>query len=383
MKRIYMDHSATTAVRAEVLAAMLPYFCEEYGNASSVHSFGQRAGKALEDARATVAACIGASPEEIIFTSGGTESNNLAIKGILRAAGRKGRHVITSAVEHPAVLNVCEELKDDGIDVTVLPVDKDARVSVEALEAAFRPDTALVSIMAANNEVGTIEPLAELAHAAAEARVPFHTDAVQAAGKIPMRVDDLGVDLMSFSAHKFYGPKGVGALYIRRRTRIKGVQAGGHHERGLRAGTENVAGIVGMARALELACAEMDVQGPRLRALRDKLQVGLLASVSDSKLNGHLTERLPHLLNIAFSNAEGEAVLFALDALGVAISTGSACSSGTLEPSHVLTAMGISPEIAHGSLRISLGRDNTEADVDFVLTELPKIIERFRQMSPM
>ena len=383
MKRIYMDHSATTAVRAEVLAAMLPYFCEEYGNASSVHSFGQRAGKALEDARATVAACIGASPEEIIFTSGGTESNNLAIKGILRAAGRKGRHVITSAVEHPAVLNVCEELKDDGIDVTVLPVDKDARVSVEALEAAFRPDTALVSIMAANNEVGTIEPLAELAHAAAEARVPFHTDAVQAAGKIPMRVDDLGVDLMSFSAHKFYGPKGVGALYIRRRTRIKGVQAGGHHERGLRAGTENVAGIVGMARALELACAEMDVQGPRLRALRDKLQVGLLASVSDSKLNGHLTERLPHLLNIAFSNAEGEAVLFALDALGVAISTGSACSSGTLEPSHVLTAMGISPEIAHGSLRISLGRDNTEADVDFVLAELPKIIERFRQMSPM
>jgi len=380
MKTVYMDHSATTPVRAEVIEAMLPYFGEDFGNASSVHAPGRRAHQALEDARDTVATLIGASPEEIIFTAGGTEADNLAIKGV--AAAGRGRHVITSAIEHHAVLNACAALEDEGFEVTFLPVDRFGLVAPQSLADALREDTCLVTVMLANNEVGTIEPIRELAALAAEAGVPFHTDAVQALGKVPVDVNELGVDLLSISAHKFYGPKGVGALYVRKGTRIRPLQHGGHHEKGRRAGTENVPGLVGMARALELACAEMGEQSERLRGLRDQLESGLLERVPDCRLNGHPERRLPHLGNLSFENVEGESLLMSLDALGVAVSTGSACTSGTLEPSHVLTAMGIPPEKSHGSLRFSLGRDNTSADVAYVLGKLPPIVERLRQMSP-
>ena len=380
MKTVYMDHSATTPVRPEVLEAMLPYFTENFGNASSVHSVGQRARQALEAARESVAGLMGAAPEEILFTSGGTESNNLAIMGV--AAAGRGRHVITSAIEHHAVLNVCTALEKPGFEVTVLPVDEQGLVSPADLADALREDTCLVSIMLANNEVGTIQPVRELAAMAAEASVPFHTDAAQALGKMPVDVAELGVDLLSVVAHKFYGPKGVGALYVRSGTRLKAVQLGGHHERSLRAGTENVPGIVGLARALELACADMDEESRRLRSLRDRLQDGLMERTADCRLNGHPERRLPHMLNITFQNVEGESLLLSLDAVGIAVSTGSACTSGTLEPSHVLTAMGVPPEVAHGSLRFSLGRDNTEQDVDYVLEKLPPIVERLRQMSP-
>lgn len=337
----------------------------------------------METARDRIASCIGASPEEIVFTSGGTESNNLAIKGVAAARGR-GR-IITSAIEHHAVLNACTSLEKDGFEVVLLPVDRRGLVNADDLRKAIRAadgDVALVTIMTANNEVGTIEPIRELAAVAAEADVPFHTDAVQALGKVPVNVDELGVDLLSASAHKFYGPKGVGFLYVRSGTRIEPIQHGGHHERSLRAGTENVPGIVGMARALELACEELGAEPERLHELRDRLQQGLIDTVEDHLLNGHPTLRLPHLLNMSFANVEGEAMLLSLDAVGVAASTGSACTSGTLEPSHVLTAMGIPPEIAHGSLRFSLGRINTADDVDYVLEKLPFIIERLRQMSP-
>ena len=383
MKRVYFDHSATTPVREEVIEAMLPYFDEEFGNASSIHGFGQRAREAMETARDRIASCIGASPEEIVFTSGGTESNNLAIKGVAAARGR-GR-IITSAIEHHAVLNTCTSLEEDGLEVVLLRVDKHGLVEADDLRKAIHDadgDVALVTIMTANNEVGTIEPIRELAAVAAEAEVPFHTDAVQVLGKIPVNVDELGVDLLSASAHKFCGPKGVGFLYVRGGTRIEPTQHGGHHERSLRAGTENVPGIVGMARALDLACDELGAEPKRLHGLRDRLQQGLMDTVEDHLLNGHPTLRLPHLLNMSFANVEGEAMLLSLDAVGVAASTGSACSSGTLEPSHVLTAMGVPPEIAHGSLRFSLGRINTADDVDYVLEKLPPIIERLRQMSP-
>jgi cysteine desulfurase len=375
-----MDHSATTPVREEVVEAMVPYFSEEFGNASSPHSFGQRARTALEEARATVAGHLGADPGEIILTSGGTESDNLAIKGIARTAGRG--HIITSSIEHPAVLNTVATLEKEGFTATRLPVDEHGLVSPADLEDALREDTILISIMAANNEVGTIEPIAELAAMADRARVPFHTDAVQAVGKVPVSVDDWGVDLLSLSAHKFYGPKGVGALYVRSGTRIKSIQHGGHHEKNRRAGTENVPGAVGMATALELACGEMEAEAERLAALRDRLQAGLLETVPNSSLNGHPTERLPHLVNITFENVEGESLLLSLDAFGVGVSTGSACSSGSLEPSHVLLAMGVPAETAHGSLRFSLGRINTGEDIDYVLEKLPPVVERFRQMSP-
>jgi cysteine desulfurase len=384
MRRVYLDHSATTPVRPEVVEAMLPYFTEEYGNASSVHSFGQRAHAAMEDARASIASLIGASPDEIVFTGGGTESNNLAIKGVA-AVRLQRRHVITSAIEHHAVLNPCGALEKSGYRATYLPVDRSGLVDPEELRrvlAGSAQDTAIVSIMLANNEVGTMEPVRELAAVATEFDVPFHTDAVQAVGKVPVSVEELGVDLMSFSAHKFYGPKGVGALYVRGGTRIAAVQHGGHHEGNRRAGTENVPGIVGMACALELACGEMDSEVERLHELRDRLQAGLMERVPDHLVNGHASLRLPHLLNMSFENVEGEAVLLSLDAVGIAASTGSACTSGTLEPSHVLMAMGIPPEIAHSSLRFSLGRTNTEEDIEYVLEKLPPIIQRLRQMSP-
>jgi len=381
MKQIYMDHSATTAVRREVLDTMLPYFGSEFGNASSVHGFGQRAHEAMEGARQSIAFLLGASPEEIVFTSGGTESDNLALGGVAEAAGWKG-HVITSEIEHPAVLEMCEVLEQRGLEVTRLAVDTDCLVDPADLERALRPDTVLVSIMTANNEVGTIQPIKELAALAAEASVPFHTDAVQAVGKIPVDVESLNVDLLSASGHKFYGPKGIGLLYVRKGTRIARQQHGGHHESGRRAGTENVSGIVGLARALDLACAEMVAETGRLKALRDRLQNALLERIPDCRLNGHPERRLPHLLNMTFQNCEGESLLLSLDALGIAVSTGSACSSGDLEPSHVLIAMGVPKEIVHGSLRFSLGRINTDDDVDYVVEHLPPVVERLRQMSP-
>jgi cysteine desulfurase len=381
MRSVYLDHSATTPTRPEVLEAMEPFYTEHFGNASSVHGWGQRARNAVEDARERVAARIGAAPEEIIFTSGGTESDNLAIKG--RAAAVGGGRIITSAIEHHAVLNACSALEAEGFEVVHLPVDGSGLVNPQQLaEAIDGADAAIVSVMMANNEAGTIEPVQSLAAVAAEAGVPFHTDAVQAAGKIPVDVEALGVDMLSMSAHKFYGPKGVGALYLRAGTRLEAIQHGGHHENGRRAGTENVPGIVGMARALELACEEMDEESERLHGLRDRLQEGLMERVEDNLLNGHPVQRLPHLLNMSFENVEGESMLLSLDAVGIAASTGSACTSGTLEPSHVLTAMGIPPEIAHSSLRFSLGRDNTAEDIEYVLEKLPPIIERLRQMSP-
>ncbi|MFO7957395.1 MAG: cysteine desulfurase NifS [Candidatus Brocadiia bacterium] len=383
METVYMDHSATTPVRPEVVEAMLPYFEEKYGNASSVHHKGREAREAVEDARRTVAAHLGAAPDEIVFTSGGTESDNHAIRGVAAAAGERGRHIITSAIEHHAVLNTCKDLEKEGFEVTTLPVDDRGLVDPRDLDDAMRPDTILVTVMMANNEVGTIEPIRELAEVASEHDVPIHTDAVQAVGKIPVDVEELGVDLLSLSGHKFYGPKGVGVLYIRSGTRIRPVQVGGHHEKGRCAGTENVPGIVGLARALELACAEMEGEGQRLRRLRDHLQEGLAGSLEDARLNGHPERRLPHILNITFAYVEGESMLLSLDAAGICVSTGSACTSGTLEPSHVLTAMGVPAEMAHGSLRFSLGRVNDEKDVEYVLEKLPPIVRRLREMSPI
>ncbi len=382
MRKVYMDHSATTPVREEVVQAMLPFFGKAFGNASSVHQFGRAARNAVEEARETVAAMIGASPDGLILTSGGTESDNFAIRGTLAAAPEGKKHIITSAIEHHAVLSTCRTLEDERVEVTVLPVDENALVNPEDLRQALRPETVLVTIMMANNEVGSVQPIEDLAAIAREAGVPFHTDAVQAAGKIPVDVDELDLDLLSLSAHKFYGPKGVGALYVRPGTRVEAIQTGGHHELGWRAGTENVPGIVGMARALELACEEMDTEMSRLAELRDRLRDGLLEQVPEAQLNGGRDTTLPHLLNLTFPNAEGEALLLSLDAVGVAVSTGSACTSGDLEPSHVLTAMGIPPELAHGSLRFSLGRDNTAKDVEYVLDQLPSIVERLRSMSP-
>ncbi len=385
MKRVYLDHSATTPVRPEVVEAMLPYFTEEFGNASSVHTPGQRARAAVEGARETVASLLGAAPDEIYFTGGGTESDNLAVEGVAAAAPEGKRRLITSSVEHHAVLNACQALGKRGYEVSLLPVDRYGLVEPDDLRRELDEagdETAIVSVMMANNEVGTVEPIAELARLAAGAGLPFHTDAVQAVGKIPVDVGELGVDLLSLSAHKFYGPKGVGVLYVRTGTRLNPLHHGGHHEKGLRPGTENVPGIVGLARALELACAEMEEEAERLHGLRDRLQQGLIDGVPDHLLNGHPVRRLPHLLNMSFENVEGESVLLSLDAVGIAASTGSACTSGTLEPSHVLTAMGTPAEIAHGSIRFSLGRDNTAEQIECVLEQVPPIIERLRQMSP-
>ena len=382
-RTVYMDHSATTPMRCEVVDAMLPYFQEKFGNASSVHSFGREAHEAIEQSREKLAALIGARPDEVIFTGGGTESDNLAVVGAARAYEKKGRHLITSAVEHQAVLNTCGQLEKEGFEVTRLPVDADGLVDPEELRRSLRPDTSLVSVMLANNEVGVIEPVAELARIAREAGALFHTDAVQAMGKIPVDVEDLGVDLLTMSGHKFHGPKGVGALYRRKGTRLLPIMRGGHHERSMRPGTENVPGIVGLAAALEFAAAEQPGEHERLRGLRDRLQAGIIERIPDVQVNGHSDRRLPHLLNVSVLGIEGESMLLTLDVHGIAVSTGSACTSGTLEPSHVLTAMGIPAEIAHGSLRFSLGRMNTTEDVDYVLEVLPNVVARLRDMSPI
>ncbi len=381
MKRIYMDHNATTPLREDVLEAMLPYLRGEFGNASSLHYFGIRARRAVEAGREKVAAALGAQPREIIFTGCGTESDNQAIKGVAFANRGKGDHIITSRIEHKAVLQTCQYLERHGFQVTYLPVDEYGLVNPDDVAQAITGRTVLVSVMFANNEVGTIQPIAAIAQVCRERGVYFHTDAVQVVGKLPIDVGELGVDMLSLSAHKFYGPKGVGALYVRQGVKVDPLLHGGHQERGRRAATENVAGIVGLGRALELRLGEMDMEAEWLTALRERLYAGLLARVHHVYLNGHPTERLPSTLNVCFEYIEGEGIVMGLDLAGVAVSSGSACTSAELSPSHVLLAMGVPPAVAQGSIRFGLGRENSDADVDYVLEKLPPIVERLRAMS--
>lgn len=380
---IYMDNAATTATRPEVLEAMLPYFTEHYGNPSSIHSVGRDARRAVEKARAQVAAALGAQPREIYFTAGGSESDNWAIRCAFRALAAKGKHIITSQIEHHAVLHTCQYMEKQGYEVTYLPVDENGLVSVEDVKNAIRPDTVLISIMAANNEIGTIEPIREIGKVAHEAGVLFHTDAVQAVGAVPIDVNDWNVDMLSLSGHKFHAPKGIGALYIRKGVKISNLIFGGAQERGLRAGTENLPGIVGLGAAIELAVAELPEYTRRLTALRDRLIDGILQNIPDVRLNGHRTQRLPGNVNVSVRYVEGEALLMRLDLAGVEASSGSACTSGSLDPSHVLLAIGLPHEIAHGSLRLSLGNDTTEADVDYVIEKLPGIVKDLREMSAL
>ncbi len=370
-------------MRPEVLEAMLPFLQEHYGNPSSIYQIGREAQKALDGARDKVASLVGAGPREIIFTSGGSEADNLAIKGVAFALRDRGNHIITSAIEHHAVYHACEYLEKYGFDITVLPVDSHGLVDPRAVDRAITPRTILVTIMHANNEIGTIEPIAEIGKILRERSVLFHTDAVQTVGHIPVDVDDLGVDLLSLSAHKFYGPKGVGALYVRRGTKLDPLIHGGGQERNRRAGTENVAGIVGLATALELAVAEMNSSARRQEELRDQLINGILEKIPHTRLNGHPEKRLPGNASLCFEFIEGESLLLNLDMRGIAASSGSACTSGSLEPSHVLLALGLPHEIAHGSLRLTLGRDTSRADIDAVLDVMPGIVDKLRQMSPL
>lgn len=383
MKRIYMDHSATTPVAPEVLAAMLPYFGEKFGNASSLHRSGREAKEALEDSREKVAALLGARAEEIIFTSGGTESDNLALKGIARKNRKLGKHIITTQIEHPAILETCRALEKEGFEVTYLPVTGEGLVELSTLEASIRPDTILISVMHANNEVGTIQPLEEIGRLAAERDIYLHSDAVQSVGKIPVNVDDLGVDLLSLSAHKLYGPKGVGALYIRKGTKLESIIQGGGHERRLRSGTENISGIVGLARAAELAERDMPREAERLAGLRDRLAELVLGKVKEAWINGTMKKRLPGNLNFGFKYVEGESLLLFLDSKGICVSTGSACSSHKLEPSHVLMSLGLKAEECHGSLRITLGMSNTLDEVEYVAESIVEAVERFRGISAL
>lgn len=378
-----MDHAATTPLAPEVLEAMLPYFTDFYGNASSLHSFGREAKEAIEDARSKVAALINGEPSEIYFTSGGTESDNLALKGIAWRNKNRGHHIITSSIEHPAVLEVCKALTKQGFEVTYLPVTREGLVEPEAVRAAIREDTVLISIMHANNEIGTIQPLDEIGELAREKNIYFHSDGVQTTGKIPVDVKALGVDALSISGHKLYGPKGIGVLYVRKGVKIESIQQGGGHEWGLRSGTENVPGIVGLGRAAELAKGTMADEAKRLTSLRDRLTDFVLNRIEESWLNGHPAKRLPSNLNFGFKYIEGESLVLYLDAKGIAASTGSACSSKKLTPSHVLTAIGLQPEDSHGSLRITLGRSNTLDDVDFVSQAIEESVIRLRKMSAL
>ncbi len=382
MRRVYLDHNATTPVAPEVLAAMLPYFSEEYGNASSIHTFGQHARGAVEEARESVAELLGGRPAEIVFSSGGTESNNHAIFGAVGAAHGGPKHVITSAIEHSAVLDPCSALEKRGVVVTVLPVDREGVVNPEDVRRAIRPETVLITIMLANNELGTIEPLEEIGKIAAQTGVTLHTDAVQAAGKIPIDVKKLGVHLLSISAHKLYGPKGVGALYVRKGTRLEPLLYGGHSERDRRPGTEDVSSIAGLGKAAELALTHMKEEGRRIAALRDRLENGLLERIPHARVNGYRARRTPNTTNLTLPFIEGESMVIALDLKGLACSTGAACSSGSVEPSHVLTAIGLAPEDARATLRLSLGHQTTDEEIDFALDTIPPVIDRLRQMSP-
>lgn len=383
MKKIYVDYSATTPVHPAVAEEMTRYITDNFGNPSSVHSFGRDTKKAIENAREKVALGIGAKPEEIVFTSGGTESDNIAIKGSAYANRAKGNHIITSAVEHHAVLDTCKALEKEGFRLTILPVDGHGLVSPESAARAISNETILISIMHANNEVGAIQPIQEIGKIAREKGVLFHTDAVQSMGKIPVNVDDLQVDLLSIAGHKIYGPKGTGALYIRQGARWQPVNQGGGQERGRRPGTENVAGIVALGKAVELAVMDMEREAIRLKGLRDKLIAGVMEKIPHVRLNGHPTLRLPNHANFSFEFIEGESLLLSLDMKGIAASSGSACTSGSLHASYVLLAMGIEDHIAHGSLRITLGSLNTEADIDYLLEVLPGLVERLRLISPL
>jgi cysteine desulfurase len=382
--RIYLDHNATTPVAPEVIERMSAVLRDEYGNPSSVHHFGQLAKAVLDEARNAVAALVGADPPEIVFTSGGTEGDNLAIRGVAEALGVTGRrHLITTAIEHEAVLNTVKALGKKAGRVSIVPVDQSGIVSLEAVRAALSDDTALVSVMHANNEIGTVQPIGEIATLVKARGAVFHTDAVQSAGKIPIDVKTLGVDLLSLSAHKFYGPKGVGALWIRRGLRLTPLMTGGKHERSRRAGTENVAGIAGMGVAARLALAHMDDERVRLSALRDRLEAGILREVSGTTVNGDPARRVPNTTNISVDKVEAESLLIGLDLQGIAVSTGSACSSGTLEPSHVLKAMGLSPHRTQNSIRFSLGAATTEADIDRVVAVLPGVVDKLRGLTRM
>ncbi len=383
LHRVYLDHNATTPLAPEVREAMLPFLADEFGNASSIHSFGQRARAAVERARAQVASFIGAHEKEIVFTSGGTEADNLAIQGVVAASDRARKHIITSQIEHHAVLNTCQALEAAGVAVTYLPVDSAGGVNPGDVERAITPDTVLITIMHANNELGTVQPIAEIARLARERHIPFHTDAVQSVGKLPVDVRALGVDLLSLSAHKIYGPKGVGALYVRRGTRLRPLLFGGHHERDRRPGTENVAGIVGLGAAAELARAHLEEEARRISSLRDELEARILARVPACAVNGDPARRVPNTTNIHFDYVEGEALVIALDLKGVACSTGAACSSGAVEPSHVLTAIGLPPERARASLRFSLGRGTTREDIEYASEILPGVVEHLRELSPL
>lgn len=389
MRQVYLDHSSTTPVDPRVVGAMLPYLTEKFGNPSSVHQFGQEARAAADRARRQVAALIGARANEIIFTSGGTEANNLAIRGICGVAESHGRHIITSAIEHPSVRGVFELLEKRGWVVSRLPVYDEGIVRVEDVRSALRPDTVLISVMMANNEIGTIQPIGEIGELVSEARkrgqrhLRFHTDAVQAAGRIPIDVGSLGCDLLSLSAHKIYAPKGAGTLYVRRGVRLAPQQVGGHQERERRAGTESIANIVAFGAAAELAKREMTERNEHTRRLRDRFENLVAQSIDDIGFNGNSAYRLPHLSNISFRFIEGEGLLIHLDMQGVAVSTGSACSSGTLEPSPVIRALGRNEEMARGAIRFSFGKDNTDEDIDYVLEALTRAVESLRKLSPL
>jgi cysteine desulfurase len=397
MNRVYLDFNATTPVEPEVLDAMLPYFSKEFGNAASIHTPGQRSRGAVETAREQVAALIGSRPQEIVFTSGGTESDNHAIFGIVSSSFTSFTsstsltssssltsppHIITTAIEHEAVLNTCQALEKEGVRVTYLPTDRDGLIDLDELQRAINPETVLITIMHANNELGTVQPLEEIGRIAKAADVYFHTDAVQSAGKVPIDVGILQLDLLSLSGHKLYAPKGIGALYVRGGTRLRQLLYGGHHQRGFRPGTENVAGIVGLGKAAEIARKSLAEDAQRVSALRDKLQQGLLSRVPQSRVNGGSAPRTPNTTNLVFPGVEGEALLIALDLKGLACSTGAACSSGAVEPSHVLTAIGLPPEEARASLRFSLGRHTTSADIDFALNVVPAAVAQLRELSP-
>ena len=382
-KSIYMDHAATTYVKPEVMEEMLPYFTTYFGNPSSIYTLARETKKAIDIGRDKVAKAINAESSEIYFTSGGSEADNWAIKGIASAYKKKGNHIITTAIEHHAVLHTCEYLAKNGFDITYLPVDEYGFINIKDLENAITDKTILVSVMFANNEIGTIEPIKEIGALCRSKKILFHTDAVQAVGHIPVDVKEMNIDLLSMAGHKFYGPKGIGALYIRKGIKIENLIHGGGQERGKRAGTENVASVVGIGKALELAVANMEENNKKLVILRDKLMNGLL-KVPYTRLNGPLGEkRLPGNSNISFRFVEGESILLMLDAKGIAASSGSACTSGSLDPSHVLLAIGLIHEIAHGSLRLTLGDATTEEEVDFVLETVPKVIKRLRDISPL
>lgn len=383
MRQVYMDYSATTPVKKEVLESMLPYFSEKFGNASSIYSTGREARQALEGARKSIAKQLNCKPEELFFTSGGSESDNWAIKGIAKARQGKGNHIITSKIEHHAVLHACEALEKEGFSVTYLDVDESGLVDPRAVEAAITDQTILISIMYINNEIGTVEPIDEIGQIARKHKIIFHTDAVQALGNLSIDLAELPVDLMTFSAHKIYGPKGVGALYVRKGIRMPNLIDGGAQERRRRAGTENVAGIVGFAKAVELATEHLNEHVERLTSMRERMIEGLLSTIPEIRISGDRTKRHPGNVHVCFKYIEGESILLSLDMMGIAGSSGSACTSGSLDPSHVLMAIGLGHDIAHGSLRLTLGDFTTDEDVDYVLEQLPPIIDRLRKMSPL